>query len=171
MNMLLEFSGWAMLAAVIASGAVAAPLDLEVSCERRKFEGEKQQTATKNKSVEKWGYKVVLANKMFKAVDRLDVIYRVYKAEDSQNGVADKLVATAGSVAIPTLKAGEKFTFNTAAVVLNKTTLKGGLVYTDGSKTKLEDGVAGLWLRVRKDDAIVFEYMKPPTLKDKTKWE
>ena len=78
---------------------------------------------------------------------------------------------TPGSTAIANLKPGEKFTFDTVSVMLDKSTLKAGWTYSDRSKSTVEDGVAGIWLRVVKDGAVVFEHIKPTTLKAKAQWE
>jgi hypothetical protein len=171
MNQLLKVCTRGVIAAGILGNAVAAPLNFEVSCERRKLKTEKRQTEGTNQISEQWDYKVVVQNKMFQPVEGLDAVYRIYKLDDSPNaGAEKKLIATPGSVAIGSLKPGAKFTFETENVTLDKSTLKGGWTYTDGSKSKVEDGVAGLWLRVMKDGAIVFEYMKPTALSARAKW-
>ena len=171
MDELLKLCAWSVVAAGILGNAIAAPLNLEVSCERRKLKTDKSQTESTNNTSEEWGYKVVVQNKAFQAVEGLDAVYRVYKLDDSKASAEKKLIPTRGSVAIGNLKPGAKFSFETENVTLDKSTLKAGWTYKDGSKSKLEDGVAGFWLRVMKDGAIVFEYMKPTTLSARAKWE
>jgi hypothetical protein len=171
MSAILQVSVWVVLIAASACNVVGAPLNLEVVSDRRKLKTDKSQTETTNSSTEDWGYKVVILNKAFQSVEGLDVVYRVYKRDDSRTGAAEKLLATPGSKVIASLKPGEKFTFDTESVVLNKSTLRAGWVYSDKSKSTVEDGVAGLWLRIMKDGAVVFEHIKPTTLKTKAKWE
>jgi hypothetical protein len=168
---LLTLCGLAVAVLLSVGDAFAAPLNLEITSERRRFTLEKQQTESTNSSSEKWGYKVVVTNKEFKTVDALDVVYRVYKVDESRHSTESKLLATPGSVAIASLKPGEKFTFNTEPVLLNSSSIKGGWVYTDKGKSKVEDSVAGLWIRVMRGGAVVFEHIKPPTLKTKAAWE
>ncbi|HET6410144.1 MAG TPA: hypothetical protein VFG14_19800 [Chthoniobacteraceae bacterium] len=163
--------GLAVAVVLTVADAIAAPLNLEITSERRRFTVEKQQTESTNSSSEKWGYKVVLTNKEFKAVASLDIVYRVYKVDESRHTTAGKLIATPGSVAIASLKPSEKFTFNTEPVLLNSSSIKGGWVYTDKGKSKVEDSVAGLWIRVMQGGIVVFEHIKPPTLKNKATWE
>jgi hypothetical protein len=171
MSTVLRVSVGVVLIAASVRSAVSAPLNLEVVSDRRKLKSDKSQTESTNSSTENWGYKVVILNKAFQPVEGLDVVYRVYKRDDSRTGVAEKLVATPGSKVIASLKPGEKFTFDTESVVLSKSTLKAGWTYTDKSKATVEDGVAGLWLRIMKDGGVVFEHIKPTTLKTKVKWE
>jgi hypothetical protein len=171
MNTLLKASAFTALAAMLTCSAFAAPLNLAISGDRRKYDTEKKQTESTNLSTEKWGYKVVIENKMFKPVEGLDIVYRVFKADDSPHATTQKLLATPGTAAIASLKPGAKFTFDTQPVILNKSNLKGGWIYNDNSKAKVEDGVAGIWLRVLKDGEIVAEFLKPPALKEKAKWE
>src|SRR6187431_3072053 len=128
---LLTISGLAVVVVLTGADAFAAPLNLEITSERRRFTVEKQQTESTNSSSEKWGYKVVVTNKAFKAVESLDLVYRVYKMDESRHTTESKLLATPGSVAIASLKPGEKFTFNTEPVLLNSSSIKGGWVYTD----------------------------------------
>ena len=171
MQSFLNFFAGLLMAGQVVGSAAEANLKLDVTSERRKAKTEKSQTESTNSSTEQWGYKVSVQNNGFQPADGLEAVYRVYKWDDSRSGSAEKLIATPGSVPIGSLKPGAKFAFDTENVVLNKTSLKAGWVYTDKSKGKVEDGVAGLWLRIMKDGAVVAEHIKPPTLKTKAKWE
>lgn len=171
MKSFLTFFAGLLLVGEVVCSAAEANLRLDVISERRKGKSEKSQTESTNSSTEQWGYKVSVQNNTFQPLDGLEAVYRIYKWDDSHTGAAEKLVATPGSVTIGSLKPGAKFSFETENVVLNKSNLKAGWQYMDKSKAKVEDGVAGIWLRVLKDGAVVFEHVKPPTLKTKAKWE
>ena len=119
---------------------------------------------------EHWGYKVTLENKSFASAAGLVVQYRQFKFDDALRG-SSKLLGVAGSTSIAALGTGEKTTFETTPVEMEKLQLRPGWSYSDEAKEKVKDRLAGLWLRVLREGEVVFEWQNPPDLKNTAKWE
>ena len=161
-------------AALAAASATATPpsgrLDFNVIADRTRFDfdrsGNKHTVTTK----EKWGYKVTLENRAFKTIDGAEVQYRQFKLDDAVRG-GSKLVGVSGSATISGLRNGQKFSFETVPVELERQELRAGWYYTDDAKAKVKDGLAGLWIRVVQGGETVFEWQQPADLKNSAKWE
>lgn len=159
------------VAAVASSaGPAGGRLDFNVTADRTRFDfdrsGNKHTITTK----EKWGYKVTLENRSFKTIDGAEVQYRQFKLDDAVRG-GSKLVGVSGSATINALRTGQKFSFETVPVELEREELRAGWYYTDNAKAKVKDGLAGLWIRVVQGGETLFEWQQPPDLKNNAKWE
>ncbi|MDQ6623652.1 MAG: hypothetical protein M3Y86_09235 [Verrucomicrobiota bacterium] len=157
------------------SGSVAssehAHLDFNVLAERKRFDFARSGTTSSVTTKEKWGYKVTLENKSFSAATGLEVQYRQFKLNDKVVG-GTNLVASGGSTKIDTLRTGEKTTFETTPVEMERFALRPGWVFSsDEAKEKTKDRMAGLWLRVLRDGELVFEWQSSPELKQSATWE
>jgi uncharacterized protein affecting Mg2+/Co2+ transport len=155
-----------------AAGAGAnssARLDFNILAERKRFDFGRSGTNSSVTTKEKWGYKVTIENKAFAPVSGLEVQYRQFKFDDQLKG--SQLVGVAGATNLPALNTGQKFTFETTPVEIERFELRPGWVWTDESKQKVKDRLAGLWLRVLRDGEVVFEWQNPPDLKTNAKWE
>ena len=165
----------AVIMATILFGTVgrlaAAPLNLAFSSNKRRFDVERTATTSTNLSTEKWGYKVTVENKSFKQLEPMEVEYRVFLLDDERNLKKPKLKAHPGTYTLPAMKNGEKHPFETQPVELKKSELKAGWYSSSGLKEKVTDSVGGIWLKVKKDGEVVAEYMNPPSLKTRVKWE
>jgi hypothetical protein len=98
------------------------------------------------------------------------VQYRQFKLDDTLRG-GSQLVGVAGSATVNGLRTGQKFSFETVPVELERQELRAGWVYTDDAKRKVKDGLAGLWIRVMQGGQVAFEWQQPPDLKNNAKWE
>jgi len=145
-------------------------LDFNALAERKRFDfnrtGNQHTVTTK----ETWGYKVTLENKSFAPAAGLEVQYRQFKFDDAIRG-STKLIAVPGSAPIPTLATGQKTTFETTPVEIEKLELRPGWFYTDEAKEKVKDRLAGVWLRILSGDDIIFEWQSPPDLKSRATWD
>ena len=157
-------------AAASTPAATGGTLDFNVVADRTRFDfdrsGNKHTITTK----EKWGYKVTLENRAFKTVDGAEVQYRQFKLDDTLRA-GSNLVGVAGATTINGLRNGQKFSFETVPVELERQELRAGWVYHDDAKRKVKDGLAGLWIRVVQGGQVVFEWQQPPDLKNTAKWE
>ena len=158
--------------ATVASTPAAAggSLDFNVVADRTRFEFDRSGSNHTITTKEKWGYKVTLENRAFKTIDAAEVQYRQFKLDDTLRG-GSNLVGYAGSTTISGLRNGQKFSFETVPVELERQELRAGWVYHDDAKRKVKDGLAGLWIRVMQGGQVAFEWQQPPDLKNNAKWD
>lgn len=157
-------------APVAAAAPSGGSLDFNVVADRTRSQFDRSGSSHTVTTKEKWGYKVTLENRAFKPVDGAEVQYRQFKLDDALRGES-KLVGVAGSTTISGLRTGQKFSFETVPVELERQELRPGWVYTDDAKRKVKDGLAGLWIRVMQGGQVAFEWQQPPDLKNNAKWE
>lgn len=150
--------------------ATSGSLDFNVAADRTRFGFDRSGNDHTITTKEKWGYKVTLENRAFKTIDGAEVQYRQFKLDDTLRG-GSQLVGVAGSATINGLRNGQKFSFETVPVELERQELRAGWVYTDDAKRKVKDGLAGLWIRVMHGGQVAFEWQQPPDLKNSAKWE
>jgi len=121
---------------------------------------------------EEWGYVVTIENKAFKPLEYLEAKYIIfYKQEQIGSKVPARLQRKNGTFAIREIPANGKNTFTTDAVELKKAVLTGNYIFTNGARTKAEDGLSGIWIRFYQNGNQVAEYIRPPSLSGKEKWE
>ena len=75
------------------------------------------------------------------------------------------------SAAYMELKSGANVVFPTSEVNLRHSQLDGNYYYIGGGMSKTDDGIAGIWVKLFKGETLVGEYMNPPNLTTKFKWE
>ena len=145
-------------------------LDFNVTADRTRFDFDRSGNRHTVTTKEKWGYKVTLENRAFRTIDNAEVQYRQFKLDDALRG-GSKLVGVGGSTTIDGLRNGQKFSFETVPVELERLQLRPGWSYHDDAKAKVKDGLAGLWIRVMQGGQVVFEWQQPPDLKKTAAWE
>ncbi len=116
---------------------------------------------------------VTLQNNSVKPVTNVQVRYRLYMVDDEHGASRKemKLRSIEGSENFEKLERGQKVSFETESVTLEKTQLKPGWFYTDGAKREIKDRVRGIWVKVFSDGKFLQEYINPPTLKNSDSWE
>lgn len=95
------------------------------------------------------------------------VEYRFYMsgASRGETGSEPDMKRKEGSKDPGTLRAGESFTFTSDTFDVPRSTPRGGyFYYPDGSRTRFKAGLAGIWLRVMRGGAIVFEKAEPTSV-------
>ena len=157
-------------AAASPASSGGGSLDFKVVADRTRFDFDRSGNNHTITTKEKWGYKVTLENRAFRTIDGAEVQYRQFKLDDTLRG-GSQLVGVAGSTTISGLRTGQKFSFETVPVELERQELRAGWVYTDDVKRKVKDGLAGLWIRVMHGGQVAFEWQQPPDLKNNAKWE
>lgn len=145
-------------------------LDFNILAERRRHEFDRSGNAHTVTTKETWGYKVSLENRSFAAATGLEVQYRQFKFDDALRG-STKLIGVAGSATLPALRTGEKFSFETTPIEIERLELRPDWTYSGDAKDKVKDRLAGLWIRIVRDGEIVFEWQNPTDLKNSAKWE
>jgi hypothetical protein len=168
-------AGSAATPAPVTAPATTTPasgrLDFNIVADRTRFDFDRSGNRHTITTKEKWGYKVTLENRSFKTVDGAEVQYRQFKLDDAVRGGA-KLVGIGGSTTMSSLRTGQKFSFETTPMELERMELRPGWVWTDEElKRKVKDGLAGIWLRVTQGGNVVFEWQQPADLKNNAKWE
>lgn len=142
------------------------PLDFNVLAERKRFEFNRTGTQSTVTTREKWGYKVTMENKTFKPVGSLEIQYREFKLDDTVRGPSS-LVGIGGSTTLGSLETGQRFTFETAPVEVERSDLRPNWSYSDGGKARVKDALVGIWIRVLSGSEVVFECQTPSDLKSK----
>jgi len=153
-----------------AEGAIT----LDIRAEKRCLDKEKKSEHNAMVTTEKWVYEVAIKNGSFRDLAGLSVEYRMFMKDDSVRTKSTKipLRKKEGTTPIEALANLAVFKFQTEVMEIETSMLDSGWVYKDkGNKRKSKDSLYGIWLRVMKDEKMVAEYVNPPTLKDKEKWQ
>lgn len=145
---------------------------IEVAARRVRLDTEKVQTRSSTKKTEEWCYKLTIANGSRLDLSGLTVEYRVFFVDDTAKADRDELPLKRknGRTALPTLAAGTTTEVQTTIVTLEVIQLKPGRTYSGTSKRKVEDSLAGIWVRVRRDGEVLHEFADPTTLIESEPW-
>ena len=150
------------------------PITLDIHAEKKCLGKEKKSEHNATVTNEKWVYEVAIKNGSFRDLAGLSVEYRMYMKDDSIRTKSSKipLKKKEGTTPIETLANLAVFKFQTEAMEIESSILDSGWSYSDKSnKRKTKDSLYGIWLRVMKDGKMVAEFVNPPALKDKEKWQ
>lgn len=125
---------------------------------------------------EHWGYAVSLENKTFQPLTDLDVKYVIfYKQEQLGVKGPPREQRMNGNTPVKAINSHGKLTFETNPVELKKTRMLGPAgsytYFENGASSKAEDSLSGVWIRIYKGDQMLAEFVKPPNLASKEKWE
>lgn len=164
--MLLQSTGMAQQ----AEGAVT----LDIHAERKCLDKEKKKDHNATVTNEKWVYEVAIKNGSFRDLTGLSVEYRMYMKDDSIRTKSSKipLRKKEGTTPIEPLANLAVFKFQTEVMEIETSLLDSGWTYKDkGNKRQSKDSLYGIWLRVMKDGKMVAEFVTPPALKEKEKWQ
>jgi len=180
MKMRLGFVLWFALS-IFAIVARAGDSDLTITTQPKHVPGTAAPaTATgasaEVKKVQEWAYTVTLENSTFKDMSNLDVRYMIfYKQEKLGEKGAPIKQHKYGTNTINTLAAGANTSFDTDSVTLTKAALlgpPGGFeYYANGARSKAEDSLTGIWVRVYQNGAVFAEYANPPSLTSREQWQ
>ena len=115
---------------------------------------------------------MTVENRTFKALTGLSAKYFIfYKQEQIGSKAAERLQRKSGTCAVPDIPVGEKNAFTTDSVDLKKAVLNGYYIFANGARSKAEDSLAGVWIRIYQNGTLFAEYARPSTLPSKEKWE
>jgi len=153
-----------------AEGAIT----LDIHAERKCLEKEKKKANNTTITNEKWVYEVAIKNGSFRDLAGLTVEYRIYMKDDSIRTKTTKipLRKKEGTTPIKTLANLAVFKFQTEAMEIETSLLDSGWTYKDkANKRQSKDSLYGIWLRVMNGGKMVGEFVTPPGLKEKEKWQ
>jgi hypothetical protein len=154
-------------------GKEASPARVEISAMPRKETKERDREGVTSTAEKSFQYSVKITNRSFRDVSGLRVEYRIFVRNDSGKGAVtqQKMSKQAFKLDLPAILKHGEFSFDTEPVSLKSSKLDGGWIYKDGSRSKVEDRVAGIWLKVFQDGNVVGEYMNPTSLKSKESFD
>jgi len=149
------------------------PARVEISATPQKDAKDKERSGNKIKAEKSLQYSVKILNRSFRDIAGLTAEYRIFIRNDSGKGAVtlQKMSKKAFKLEIPSILKHGEFAFDTEAVLLKSTQLDGGWVYTDGTRNRIEDRGAGIWMRVFQDGKVIGEYMNPTSLKNKESFD
>jgi hypothetical protein len=112
-------------------------------------------------------YTVKISNTSFmKDAPPLMAKYRIFVKRDNglKNPREEKPVRISGEAAVPAVKSGEKYSFQTGPVKLVKAALDPRFYYRNHAQQSTADKLVGIWLRLFQGDKMVAEYALPASL-------
>lgn len=156
--------------------AVPAQILIGVTAERKRTDMTRPTVVSEgevSKTAEKSAYTVTVENRSRGDIPALDIQYVIYierqklgrkKDSDTIERVSGSAKTEPMSIKVRTQSA------TTNEIELWKRNLTGGYVYVGGGRLKVEDNVAGIWVKVFHEGKQVAEYMNPTTV-SKRGWD
>ncbi len=122
-----------------------------------------------------WGFSVTLRNTTMNPVEGLRGEYILFvKVDDPSRKTAarseNRLKRISGKLAFGPVPGGGRSIARTEPVVVRKTELAKGIIWTATDETKSRDTLEGVWLRVYQGDALVMESASPASLMSTETW-
>ncbi len=145
---------------------------LEVTTHRVRLDSDRKQIRPRTRKTENWCYKVTIANHSQADLSGLTIEYRVFYVADSAKAEHDELPLERkrGRATLRRLAAGADAEVQTTGVALQIIQLKPGYRYIGTSKRRVEDKLAGIWVRVLRNGEILREFADPSTLVASEPW-
>jgi len=145
---------------------------IEVAARRVRLDTERVQTRSSTKKAEDWCYKLTIANKSRADLDGLTIEYRVFYIDDTAKADRNELPwkRKNGRTVLATLAAGTSTEVQTITVPLEVVVLKPGHTYSGTRKRRVEDTLAGIWVRVRRGNEVLHEFADPTSLMKSEPW-
>ncbi|MGH8047200.1 MAG: hypothetical protein ACREKL_08135 [Chthoniobacterales bacterium] len=152
--------------------ANAGTVQIAIAVNQKKEAGDKKRSGNVTQEETLYQYTVTLTNKSFAPVSGLSAQYRIFVRDDSGKGAVSKqkLKRNEFTATVPDMPNGGTYSFDTEGVTLQKASLDGGWHYTDGTRSRSADRIAGVWIRIFQGDKIVGEYVNPSTIATKEKF-
>ena len=163
----------ALVLALIALPAFAQASDFEITVQRKKEAENSAKHGAVQKTSQGWIGNVKIENCGFKPAQEIQARYMIFvkRQHAGQKQGEDQIEKMKGEYRIAELKSGANVVFPTSEVNLRHSQLDGNYYYIGGGMSKTDDGIAGIWVKLFKGETLVGEYMNPPNLTTKFKWE
>jgi hypothetical protein len=150
--------------------------NVEVIAERKRVDVVRDNSAAagdESATSEKFIYNIKVQNRAFTDVPPLDVQYVVFLerqkiGEKKDKDTIERVVGTAKTEVLNRKTMSQ--TVTTSELELWKRVLVGNFYYANGGRRKVEDNVAGIWVKVLHEGQVVAEYANPSTV-TKRGWE
>ncbi len=145
----------------------------------KRISAERSEEGATKVTEEKWTYQVTLESQANASLQGVEVRYRVYKLTAPVVGAnrdpsdlrrQGKYGYLEGVEKLPVMTLRKALPFTTKPLSVNKSDLKGGWVYTNGSEEKREEDLAGIWIKVFHEGKEVFELLSNPTKLQDLTW-
>lgn len=145
---------------------------IEVNAWRVRLKSDRDQTKSSVRTTEEWCYKFSVQNHSRMTLDRLAVEYRIFWIDDRSNVKSENLprLRVEGTDRIPALAPHESAELTTKTITLRGTKLRPGRRYAGTGKHRVEDSIAGIWIRVMQDDVVLHEFARPSRLIKEERW-
>jgi len=120
---------------------------------------------------EKWGYAVTVSNRTPQPIQNLRAEYRLFATVDSVH-VKEKqgLKKKSFQNAIETVPELGKTAFRTETISAIKTKYNANIVSAKTGDTSSRETLFGIWIRIYREDAIIYEAAMPESLRTTEKW-
>lgn len=154
----------------IPSG-IAYAIEIEVDKERVK-KGSTQEGDMGEVTPEDWIFEVALENRSRAELEGLEISYRIYvdpKASAKLSPIEPPRVY-GHRAEVETMADGATLVIKTEAVTLNELELNPDFVFTDGSRSDLEDDLEGIWIKLWHGERKVAEYKSGGSTLKKAEW-
>ncbi|MCU0781101.1 MAG: hypothetical protein MUF04_08375, partial [Akkermansiaceae bacterium] len=138
----------------------------------RVAKGEKKEVNEGEVSGERWAFAVEVRNRSQVDLEGLKLSYRIYVDPQASKKLAfgGTSAVSAGDITLDKVARGGVLKRNTDEVVLNRIELSADYEFNDRSRSKLEDKLDGIWIKIWQGNRKVAEFKSnEPTVK-KAKW-
>lgn len=165
-----------LVGGTLALGLQASAFDkVQITAERKRDEADRAKAVGEgqiSKASEKVVYNVTVKNTTFNDLSALQVEYIVFveRQRVGQKRDQENVSRIGGTETVAALARQGSTVLTTKEVQLNHSNLTAGWYYANGARTKAEDSVVGVWIRVSENGQMIGEYMSPPTVKNRG-WE
>jgi len=145
---------------------------IEVNAWRVRLKSDRDQTKSSVRTTEEWCYKFSVQNHSRMTLDQLTVEYRIFWIDDRANIKSENLprLRVEGSETIPALAPRAIAELTTKTIPLRSTELRPGRRYAGTGKHRVEDSLAGIWIRVMDDGVVLHEFARPSRLTKEERW-
>jgi hypothetical protein len=152
----------------LATSMLAAIPDVDIHAVAKRIDA----TAPRNEGnetravwEEHWNYEVTLENKRFQPLTGLEVRYMIfYKTEKLGSTALAQEQHQSGTYSLDTLNPHQRMSFTTNSVELKKSHLNGNWRFRSGGRSKAEEALVGICVRVYRAGQLVGEFADPSAL-------
>ena len=147
--------------------------DFEISVQRKKDGGSQPTAGIIQKTSQNWVGDVKIENRGFKPAQDLVARYILFvkRQRAGQQQGEDQVEKIKGEYKVAELKNGASINFSTSSVKLRHQQLSGNYYFVGGGISKADDSIVGVWIKLFKGQAEVWQYVNPTTVTSKFKWK
>ena len=162
-----------LILAMIVMPLLAQAGDFEITVQRKKDGVGQLKGEIEQKASQKWSGEIKVENRGFKPSPAMTAKYIIFvrRQELGQKAGSDHFDQIKGTVEIAALKTGESASGYTSEIDLRHQSLEAGWHFRSGGSAKVEDGISGIWVKLFQGEKAVGEYINPPNVSAKFKWE
>lgn len=140
----------------VKANPVKINYSFQVSYTKDKTGSTKQKNGSVSVTVENWLCRIKVANRSGQDLEKLELDYTIFYEQMSDGRPV--LRSSRDKIVLPSIRSNEELTTETKEIKLASTQLDGGFYYTDGSRARQKDTLAGLSLRFRHEGKEIFTW-------------